>query len=362
LKKASDAGGCAKTTCRWAAWVENEDTYTFLFGFVNQLITIYQRRPNKVPSGSIRPQNSLWQAVSQRFRQGQWYFRPVTAPTEMGIKQWGRPTEILPGVRVPWRGEASRGSDGRPMELMPVAQSPALGEVVSNTSAKERQHECEVLISEAMGIASALCQPFHWPEWLLYESPFQSCKGSGYQRSDPYFCGIKPEKQGVQMMETYRKEDIRRGDIYYADLRPVVGSEQGGIRPVVILQNNVGNRHSPTVIAAAITSRKGKHKLPTHVNLDAPVPGLYRDSIILLEQLRTIDKSRLRDKLGSLGEDQMCKLDHALEVSVGLLPIYNTIWFYPHSGYRHLKIDQERSGPFIGSGGRPLHNRRVFYD
>ena len=123
------------------------------------------------------------------------------------------------------------------------------------------------------------------------------------------------------MMETYRKEDIRRGDIYYADLRPVVGSEQGGIRPVVILQNNVGNRHSPTVIAAAITSRKGKHKLPTHVNLDAPVPGLYRDSIILLEQLRTIDKSRLRDKLGSLGEDQMCKL----EVSVGLLPIYNTI-------------------------------------
>ena len=118
------------------------------------------------------------------------------------------------------------------------------------------------------------------------------------------------------MMETYRKEDIRRGDIYYADLRPVVGSEQGGIRPVVILQNNVGNRHSPTVIAAAITSRKGK---------DAPVPGLYRDSIILLEQLRTIDKSRLRDKLGSLGEDQMCKLDHALEVSVGLLPIYNTI-------------------------------------
>lgn len=126
-------------------------------------------------------------------------------------------------------------------------------------------------------------------------------------------------------METYRKEDIRRGDIYYADLSPVVGSEQGGIRPVVILQNNVGNRHSPTVIAAAITSRKGKHKLPTHVNLDAPVPGLYRDSIILLEQLRTIDKSRLRGKVGSLGEDQMCKLDYALEVSVGLLPLYNTI-------------------------------------
>ena len=118
---------------------------------------------------------------------------------------------------------------------------------------------------------------------------------------------------------------IKRGDIFYADLRPVVGSEQGGIRPVVILQNNVGNRHSPTVIAAAITSRKGKHKLPTHVNLDAPVPGLCRDSIILLEQIRTIDKSRLGDKVGSLGEAQISKLDHALEVSVGLFPGYNTI-------------------------------------
>ena len=119
--------------------------------------------------------------------------------------------------------------------------------------------------------------------------------------------------------------EVHRGEVFYADLSPVVGSEQGGVRPVLVIQNDTGNRHSPTVIAAAITSRKGKHKLPTHVNLDAPVPGLYRDSIILLEQLRTIDKSRLRDKLGSLGEDQMCKLDHALEVSVGLLPIYNTI-------------------------------------
>ena len=127
------------------------------------------------------------------------------------------------------------------------------------------------------------------------------------------------------MMETYRKEDIRRGDIYYADLRPVVGSEQGGIRPVVILQNNVGNRHSPTVIVAAITSKMNKAKLPTHVELSTRQCQIVRDSVILLEQLRTIDKSRLRDKLGSLGEDQMCKLDHALEVSVGLLPIYNTI-------------------------------------
>ncbi|MFR1825969.1 MAG: type II toxin-antitoxin system PemK/MazF family toxin [Lawsonibacter sp.] len=94
-------------------------------------------------------------------------------------------------------------------------------------------------------------------------------------------------------METYRKEDIRRGDIYYADLRPVVDSEQGGIRPVVILQNNVGNRHSPTVIAAAITSRKGKHKLPTHVNLDAPVPGLYRDSRQLEDYLYSGESDRV---------------------------------------------------------------------
>ena len=120
------------------------------------------------------------------------------------------------------------------------------------------------------------------------------------------------------MMETYRKEDIRRGDIYYADLRPVVGSEQGGIRPVVILQNNVGNRHSPTVIAAAITSRKGKHKLPTHVNLDAPVPGLYRDSIILLEQLRTIDKQRLREKICHIDGELLAKVDCALMVSLEL--------------------------------------------
>ena len=121
------------------------------------------------------------------------------------------------------------------------------------------------------------------------------------------------------MMETYRKEDIRRGDIYYADLSPVVGSEQGGIRPVVILQNNVGNRHSPTVIAAAITSRKGKHKLPTHVNLAAPVPGLYRDSIILLEQLRTLDKRRLERYIGRVDSCHIREINRALAVSVGLM-------------------------------------------
>ena len=126
-------------------------------------------------------------------------------------------------------------------------------------------------------------------------------------------------------METYRKEDIRRGDIYYADLRPVIGSEQGGIRPVLILQNNVGNRHSPTVIVAAITGQRHNPRLPTHVSLNSSVPGLYRDSIILLEQLRTLDKSRLMDKVGSLGKAQMLKIDHALEVSVGLLSSYNTV-------------------------------------
>ncbi len=126
-------------------------------------------------------------------------------------------------------------------------------------------------------------------------------------------------------MKTYCRKDISRGDIYYADLRPVVGSEQGGIRPVVILQNNVGNRYSPTVIAAAITGQKDKPRLPTHVSLGRSVPGLYHDSIILLEQLRTIDKSRLKEKVGSLGEVQMRKLDYALEVSVGLLPSYNIV-------------------------------------
>lgn len=98
-------------------------------------------------------------------------------------------------------------------------------------------------------------------------------------------------------MKTYCSQEISRGDIYYADLRPVIGSEQGGIRPVLILQNNVGNRHSPTVIVAAITGQRHKPRLPTHVSLNSSVPGLYRDSIILLEQLRTLDKSRLMDTL-----------------------------------------------------------------
>ncbi len=113
---------------------------------------------------------------------------------------------------------------------------------------------------------------------------------------------------------------IKRGDIYYADLSPVVGSEQGGLRPVLIIQNDVGNRYSPTVIAAAITSRMGKTKLPTHIDVYAERAGLSRDSIVLLEQLRTLDKRRLREKMGHLDEGLMGEIDTAIAVSLGLLP------------------------------------------
>ena len=113
---------------------------------------------------------------------------------------------------------------------------------------------------------------------------------------------------------------VKRGDIYYADLSPVVGSEQGGMRPVLIIQNDVGNRYSPTVIAAAITSRMGKTKLPTHIDVHADRAGLARDSIVLLEQLRTLDKRRLKEKLGHLDEQMMQEIDNAIAVSLGLLP------------------------------------------
>lgn len=112
---------------------------------------------------------------------------------------------------------------------------------------------------------------------------------------------------------------IQRGDIYYADLRPVVGSEQGGIRPVLIVQNNVGNRHSPTVICAAITSQLNKAKLPTHVELDSDEYALAKDSVVLLEQLRTIDKRRLKDKVCHLDDKILGKIDKALEISLELL-------------------------------------------
>ena len=114
---------------------------------------------------------------------------------------------------------------------------------------------------------------------------------------------------------------VKRGDIYYADLSPVVGSEQGGIRPVLIVQNDVGNKYSPTVIAAAITSQINKAKLPTHIEINAQEYGLSKDSVILLEQIRTIDKRRLKEKIGRLDDELMIKVNEALNVSFGLVDI-----------------------------------------
>ena len=111
---------------------------------------------------------------------------------------------------------------------------------------------------------------------------------------------------------------VKRGDIYYADLSPVVGSEQGGLRPVLIIQNDVGNRYSPTVIAAAITSRLGKARMPTHIDVHADRVGLIKDSVILLEQMRTLDKRRLKEKMGHLDEALMEEVNRAIAVSVGL--------------------------------------------
>ena len=111
---------------------------------------------------------------------------------------------------------------------------------------------------------------------------------------------------------------VKRGDIYYADLSPVVGSEQGGMRPVVIVQNDLGNKHSPTVIAAAITSKTTKNKLPTHIEVVASKNGLSRDSVILLEQVRTIDKKRLKEKMGHLEDEIMEKVNNAITISLGL--------------------------------------------
>ncbi|MBQ3986387.1 MAG: type II toxin-antitoxin system PemK/MazF family toxin [Oscillospiraceae bacterium] len=111
---------------------------------------------------------------------------------------------------------------------------------------------------------------------------------------------------------------VKRGDIYYADLSPVVGSEQGGMRPVLIVQNDTGNKHSPTVIAAAITSQMGKTKLPTHIELEARSFGLTKDSVVLLEQIRTIDKRRLKEKMGRASPEFMRKVDNAIAVSFGL--------------------------------------------
>ena len=112
---------------------------------------------------------------------------------------------------------------------------------------------------------------------------------------------------------------IKRGDMFYADLSPVVGSEQGGIRPVIIIQNDIGNKHSPTVIAAAITSQTGKNKLPTHIEIASNGNGLKEDSVVLTEQIRTIDKSRLKEKIGHIDDNQiMNQINNALGVSFGL--------------------------------------------
>ncbi len=112
---------------------------------------------------------------------------------------------------------------------------------------------------------------------------------------------------------------VKRGDIYYADLSPVVGSEQGGVRPVLIIQNDIGNRYSPTVIATAITSQINKAKMPTHIELDANEYGLSKDSVVLAEQIRTIDKRRLKEKIGHIDEELMTRVNEALEISFGLL-------------------------------------------
>ena len=112
---------------------------------------------------------------------------------------------------------------------------------------------------------------------------------------------------------------VKRGEVYFANLNPVVGSEQGGVRPVLIVQNDIGNRYSPTVIAAAITSRRFKTQLPTHISVQADECGLAKDSIVLLEQVRTLDKQRLKERMGSLDDKEMSKINEALSVSFGLM-------------------------------------------
>ena len=120
------------------------------------------------------------------------------------------------------------------------------------------------------------------------------------------------------MIWSVKALNIRRGDIYYEDLSPVVGSEQGGVRPVLIVQNDVGNKFSPTVIAAAITSQQSKANMPTHIHLNANSSGLAKDSVVLLEQVRTIDKKRLKEKMGTVDENSMNEINNAISSSFGL--------------------------------------------
>lgn len=129
-------------------------------------------------------------------------------------------------------------------------------------------------------------------------------------------------KQNIWWSDSFAEDDnlnVKRGDVFFADLSPVVGSEQGGTRPVLVIQNDIGNRFSPTVIIAAITAQIRKAKLPTHVEIDAKKYGFERDSVILLEQLRTIDKSRLTDKITQLDQPLMKEVEDALAISLGLL-------------------------------------------
>ena len=127
--------------------------------------------------------------------------------------------------------------------------------------------------------------------------------------------------KGISLKVSNVNLEVKRGDLYYADLSPVVGSEQGGVRPVLIIQNDIGNKYSPTVIIAAITSQINKAKLPTHIEISANEYGLNKDSVILLEQIRTIDKKRIREKIGCLYSNVMLKVDNGLQISLGLFNI-----------------------------------------
>lgn len=144
--------------------------------------------------------------------------------------------------------------------------------------------------------------------------------------------------------------NIKRGDIFYADLSPVVGSEQGGLRPVLIIQNDVGNRYSPTVIAAAITSRMGKTKLPTHIDIHADKVGLAKDSVILLEQIRTLDKRRLKEKMGHLDGAVMTQVNSAIAVSFGLGNIYEIAPEVSVTGTSHSAVASVANAYSDGEG------------
>ena len=134
--------------------------------------------------------------------------------------------------------------------------------------------------------------------------------------------------------------NVRRGDIFYADLSPVIGSEQGGLRPVLIVQNDIGNKYSPTVIAAAITSKMSKAKLPTHIGVLAKDVGLLKDSVILLEQIRTIDKTRLKEKMGHLNSETMNEVNSAIGVSFGLFKEPQDTENEPQGGVFSLQQNQ----------------------